>query len=159
MFILFRAVTAFDDLKNLGARAIAFEDDSTFPTTTIIMPIPEGRSSIIYRDQVYDWYGRPASRHPRIKRVILPYGHRTDYSGELNYCADRFIAELNDTDEYAITELKYHAHHKIFDPKYIGTRYAITGGALDRAPYIDFDENNIIKDPEIIAWIIKNDPK
>lgn len=156
---MFKAITAFDDLKQLGARAIAFEDDSVFPTSTIIVPIPEGRGSLIYRDEVYDWYGRRAARHPRIKRIILPYGHRTGYGGGLNTCSDRFIAEVNDTGEYAIVELKYHEHRKILDPEYVGTRYAITGGALDRAPYLDFDEKDIIKDPEIISWIIKNKPE
>lgn len=49
-----RAISAIDDLKNLGDRLIFFENSDTNPPALTIVKFPDNRGTIIYDDKLYD---------------------------------------------------------------------------------------------------------
>ena len=133
-----RAISAIDDLKNLGDRLIVFENDATNPHTLTIVQFPDNRGTIIYNDKLYDWYGREVELGSDIKRIVAPFGHYTD-GIDLTHCHDNFIVELVNG-EFAIVGIRYYRLPRSEHPEYSGLKYAITGGAMKMTPHMVTDD-------------------
>ncbi len=138
MFKLQKAVSAIDDLKNLGDRLIVFEDDSINPPRLTIIKFPENRGTIIFDGVLYDWYGREVILDSKIKRIVTPFGHYTD-GIDLNHCHDNFIVELT-SGEYAIPGIRYRRFANR-SPDYSGLKYAVTAGSLNMMPHLELDKS------------------
>ena len=134
-----RAISAIDDLRNLGERLIVFEDDSANPHPLTVVKFPKNRGTIIFNDKLYDWYGREVELGEKIKRIVAPFGHYTD-GLDLCHCHDNFIVEL-ENGEFAITGIRYYRTSRSESPDYSGLKYAITGGALKMSPHMDTDDS------------------
>ena len=134
-----RAISAIDDLKNLGERLIVFEDDATNPPALTIVKFPDDRGTIIYKDVLYDWYGRVVELGESVKRIVAPFGHYTD-GIDLTHCHDNFVVEIADG-TFAISGIKYCRLPRSESLGYSGLKYAITGGALKMTPHLYTDDS------------------
>lgn len=134
-----RAISAIDDLKNLGDRLIFFENSDTNPPALTIVKFPDNRGTIIYDDKLYDWYGREVELGDNIKRIVAPFGRYTD-GIDLCHCHDNFVVELING-EFAIVGIRYYRLSKSECPDYSGLKYAITGGALKMTPHMVTDDS------------------
>ncbi|MBQ7202360.1 hypothetical protein IJS18_03200 [Candidatus Saccharibacteria bacterium] len=133
-----KAISAIDDLNDLGSRLIVFEDDETNPHRLTIIKFPDNRGTILFDGKLYDWYGREVIISDKIKRVVTPFGHYTD-GKDLYHCHDNFIVELT-TGEYAIPGIRYR-RFAYSSPDYSGLKYAITAGAYNMLPHLELDDS------------------
>ena len=128
--------------QKFGFRTLLFEDGAE-------VEFPENRGSLVYKGNVYDWYGRKATLNGHIEEVLAPCGF--DHNIRRDIKVDRFIAKLHKSGDYVYAELLYHAPRKIYDPDYDATKHAVTGGYLNRTPYVDFEVGNFVSDEDLAS--------
>lgn len=98
-----RAIRAVEDLNRPGHRALVFA--SKDGTVIEEVEFPNDRISIIYRGDVYDWFGQKVELGEGIVSVVEPHGFRTN--GDDKYFEhEDFIVELS-TGRFSIAEVSY----------------------------------------------------
>ena len=140
VLILLKPVTAIDDLGHLGHRTLIFESDNPLDTTKRIhMQFHEDRSTILYKDKLYDWYGREVALDPFIARIIKPFGYTVSKPYDILNYRDSFLVELRNS-QFAIVRLHYRSPNSE-DPSYTGGKLRVTGRTLDSTPYLRFTKD------------------
>ena len=130
-----------DDLTNPQNRILVFEEDDFKPKQTIMVGFPSNRGTLIYKEKLYDWYGREVEINPRIKRIVRPFGYSISKIHDIMNYRDNFIVELQNG-KFAVVGLYYH-YPEPNDPAYTGSRCMATGHILDATPYLKFDDSII----------------
>lgn len=104
LYKVIEAVDLFNEYNPIPERYLVFEDQDG---NTDKVFFPEDRTTLFFKGELYDWYGRQVKIASDIKRIVEPFGHRLDNSAYETYFVEKEDGRLAIADLSTISSSFY----------------------------------------------------
>lgn len=130
LYKVVKAIDTFNEDNPIPDRCLIFEDQDGNSAKEFF---PEDRTTLFFKGELYDWYGRKVELKGNIAKVLSYYGDAYNSSG---YRYETFVTKLADG-QLAIACLEYKGIdlHKITEQIY--TKHHVTGDMMFGKPFLN----------------------